>query len=419
MKITAAADRTRVDLDQVDLFDAQFYATGDPHSVWAAMRARAPLHRQVLADGRAFYSVTRYSDACRVLGNHREFTSERGSLLNQLGHGDAAAGKMLVATDPPRHSELRRPLHQMFTGRALAASVERIRDAVRAVLAPAHDGEVWDLAQRATMLPMAVAAGLMDLPEPDWARLVRWTGGAAAPADPVFRVGSSGATLAIAHHELFEYFSRCQRDRAGTAGDDLIRHLMTMPVAGATLTREEVVFNCYSMLLGANATTPHTVSGTVLALVEHDDQYRTAAAPPLTQPLVEEGLRWTSPANSFLRHATSRVQLSGGWVDDGDAVAVWIGSANRDEDVFHDPYAFDITRADNRHIAFGHGPHYCLGASLARLTLRMFFEEAFELFEAFELAGPPTHLRSNFIAGLTSLPVRTTRRAAVDSLTAG
>ncbi|MFD6156633.1 cytochrome P450 [Nocardia sp. NPDC060256] len=419
MKIAAGVEHDPVDLDTVDLFDAEFYATGDPHRVWAQMRAHAPLHRQVLADGRAFWSVTRYSDACRVLGDHREFTSERGSLLNQLGHGDAAAGKMLVATDPPRHGELRRPLHRMFTGRALAGSIERIRDAVRAVLAAAGDGGAWDLAQHAAMLPMAVAAGLMDLPESDWAQLVRLTGMAAAPEDPAFRVGSSGATLAIAHHELFEYFSRCHRDRAGTAGSDLIRHLMTMSVAGEALTREEVVFNCYSLLLGANATTPHTVSGTVLALMEHGDQYRAAADPSLIRSLVEEGLRWTSPANSFLRHTTSRVRLGDGWVDEGAAVVVWIGSANRDENVFHDPYRFDITRADNRHIAFGHGPHYCLGAALARLTLRVFFEEAIGLFEEIDMSGPPIHLRSNFIAGLTSLPVRTTRRSAAGSFTAG
>jgi cytochrome P450 len=130
--------------------------------------------------------------------------------------------------------------------------------------------------------------------------------------------------------------------------------------------------------------------------------------------LVEEGLRWTSPASSFLRHAVHDVELSGGRVERGDAVAVWIGSANRDEAVFVEPYRFDVRRADNRHIAFGFGPHYCLGATVARLTLRIFFEEVLELIEELQLAGPVRRLRSNFVAGFAELPVRTSLRVRTE-----
>jgi cytochrome P450 len=233
---------------------------------------------------------------------------------------------------------------------------------------------------------------------------------AAAPDDTRFRIRSSGATLAIAHHQLFEYFGaqvklRRDDDQART---DLIGHLMTMTAGGAPLTDEEVVYNCYSILLGANATTPHTVSGTILALAEHDAQLRRVLDDPgLVPQLVEEGLRWTSAANSFLRYAVADTELSGGRVEAGEAVAVWIGSANRDESVFAAPYRFDVTRTENRHIAFGHGPHYCLGATLARLTFRILFDEFFRRFSTIEVTGPPRHLASVFIAGLTSLPVRT------------
>ncbi|MER6380610.1 cytochrome P450 [Streptomyces sp. NPDC001250] len=404
-----AAGMASVDLSKVNLFDAAFHAEQDPHTVWAFMREHAPLHRQELPDGRFFWSVTRYDDACRVLGNHQEFTSERGSLLNQLGQGEAAAGKMLVATDPPRHSELRRPLNKLFTGRGLAKSEERIREAVRALLAPSLDGGEWDLAQRATMLPMAVAGTLMDLPEAHWADLVRSTGMAAAPDDPVFMIRNAHATLAIAHHELFKYFSEQYAARKGAEGDDAIGVLMTM--RDGELTLEEVVVNCYSLLLGANATTPHTVAGTVLALLERPEQFRAVRENPALVPsLVEEGLRWTSPASSFLRHAVEDVELSGGVVPRGDAVAVWVGSANRDADVFPDPYRFDVAREANRHIAFGYGAHYCLGATVARLTLRIFFEELLRTTEDMTLAGEPRHLASNFVAGLTSLAVRVTPR---------
>jgi cytochrome P450 len=409
MRISAVADvPPAAVLDGINLFDPAFYATGDPHPVWAAMRQHAPLHRQLLPGGRSFWSVTRYDDVCRVLGNHREFTSERGSLLLQLGRPDAAAGRMLVATDPPRHSELRRPLAGRFTGRALAGTRERIMDRIRLMVAPALDGGTWDIAEQAAMLPMAVAAAIMELPAQDWPELVRWTGAAAAPTDPEYALGSQGATLAIAHHELFEYFAQQVRDREGTPGDDLIRHLMTMTAGEGRLTRDEVVVNCYSVLLGANATTPHTVAGTVQALAERPDVYRAVRdRPELVPALVEEGLRWTSAASSFLRYATAPAELSGGTVAEGDAVVVWIGSANRDEAVFRDPYRFDPSRGDNRHVAFGFGPHYCLGATVARLTLQLFFEEFVRVVEEVAPAGPVTHLVSNFVAGYNHLPVRT------------
>lgn len=402
--------RAAVDLSTVDLFDAGFFAEGDPHPVWAEMRARAPLHRQVLPDGRSFRSVTRFHDACRVLGDHRAFTSERGSVLTQLGVDDTSAGHMLVSSDPPRHGELRRPLNARLSARTLAAWDDRIRRAVLRFLAPALDGGEWDVAERAYALPMTVAGSLLGIPEDDWDELVRWTAMAAAPDDTRFRIRSSGATLAIAHHQLFEYFGaqvKLRRDD-DPARTDLIGHLMTMTAGGAPLTDEEVVYNCYSILLGANATTPHTVSGTILALAEHDAQLRRVLDDPgLVPQLVEEGLRWTSAANSFLRYAVADTELSGGRVEAGEAVAVWIGSANRDESVFADPYRFDVTRTENRHIAFGHGPHYCLGATLARLTFRILFTEFFRRFRTIEVTGAPRHLASVFIAGLTSLPVRT------------
>jgi cytochrome P450 len=404
-------DVAAVDLSRVDLFDPWFHAAGDPHTVWAAMRDRAPLHRQELPDGRAFWSVTRYQDACRVLGEHREFTSERGSLLSQLGADDAASGLLLVATDPPRHSELRQPLNRMFSAAALAAARERIRAMVRTVLAPGLDGGEWDLAERAALLPMHVAALIMDIPEEYWPDLIAWSALAAAPEDPTLAAGP-GDQLRLAHHGLFDYFSREAGRRTGTPGDDAIRALMTM--RDGELSREEVVVNCYSILLGANATTPHTVAGTLLALMERPEAYRRAAADPAAIPgLVEEGLRWTSAASSFLRHAVQDVRIGGGMVPAGDPVAVWVGSANRDETVFADPYRFDLTRSGNRHVAFGFGPHYCLGATVARLTLRIFFEECLGMFEEFVPAAEPRHLASNFIAGYARVPVRTRPRRSI------
>lgn len=402
-----AADLDRVDLARVDLADPGFHAD-DPHLVWAAMRARAPLHRQESADGRGFWSVTRYADVCRVLSGHDEFTSTRGSLLTQLGGREAAAGAMLVASDPPAHTRLRRPLAGWFNAGSVARLRDRVTAAVRGTLHGVAESGTWDVARETAALPVAVAAALMGLPEPDWPDLVRWTGMAAAPEDPAYRVARPEVTLAVAHHSLFEYFSDLARARSATAArDDLVGHLLAMTAQGAdTLTREEMIVNCYSILLGATATTPHTISGTVGALAVRPQLYRAVVGEPgLVPDLVEEGLRWTSAASSFLRHATRGLELAGGFVEPGEAVVAWVGSANRDVEVFTDPFRFDVERRPNRHVAFGYGSHYCLGATLARMTLQVFFTEFTRVVGAVRPAGAPVHLRSNFVRGLTSLPV--------------
>ncbi|WP_030565058.1 cytochrome P450 [Streptomyces aureocirculatus] len=413
MRLTAGSSDA-VDLDHVDLFDPELFALGDPHAIWDVMRAEAPLHHQTLPDGRTFWSVTRYEDVCRVLGDHRVFTSERGTVVTQLGQDDIAAGMLMTSTDPPRHTEVRRSISGRLTARAVASWEERIRRAVVGFLEPALDGGRWDLAEGAWRLPMIVAGALLGIPERDWDELVRLTAMVTAPTDPEFRIGAEHATLTIAHHEIFEYLNAHIRQRraAGGEAETLFDHLMAVRAGGAPLTDEEIAYDAYSLLLGANATTPHTLSGTVLTLIERPEQFdKVQADPSLTPALVEEGLRWTSAACNFMRYATADTDVAGGTVRAGDAVVAWIGSANRDEAQFAAPHQFDVVRAENRHVAFGFGPHYCIGAPLARMTARIFFEELFRMFASVELDGEPQHLRSIFIAGMTHLPLVTRKRA--------
>jgi cytochrome P450 len=403
-----------VDLDTLDLFDLDLYSTGDPHPIWDVMRERAPLHHQVLPDGREFWSVTRYEDVRRVLGDHREFTSERGTVPTHLGTDDAAAGVLMTSTDPPRHTEVRRPLNAKLTARAVRSWEDKIRATVRRFLEPALDGEPFDLAERALLLPALVTGPLLGIPEKDWAELVQLTAMVTAPSDPHFLVGSEAATLAISHHELLNYVRDWATTRRADGGEDdsLLHHLMSVRPGGAPLSDEEIALDGYSILLGANVTTPHTVSGTVQALIERPEQFAKAQADPTLIPnLVEEGLRWTSAACNFMRYAVDDVQIGGGTIPARGAVVAWIGSANRDASVFPDPHTFDITRdGAKRHGAFGFGPHFCIGAPLARMTLRIFFEELLEGFASIELAGEPEHLRSYFIAGMTHLPVAAQKR---------
>ncbi|MFF4729932.1 cytochrome P450 [Streptomyces mirabilis] len=407
MRLTPGHAR-EVDLARVDLFDLDLYSSGDPHLVWDVMRAKAPLHHQVLPDGREFWSVTRYDDVCRVLGDHRSFSSERGTVVTHLGVDDVAAGKLLTSTDPPRHTQVRRAIGTKLTARAVASWRDRIRRGIVRFLKPALDGGVFDLAERAHRLPMIVAGPLLGIPERDWDELVQLTAMVTAPSDPHFQLGSEAATLAISHHELVTYVTEWVKRRRSAGGGDgsLLDHLMNVRVGDAKLTDEEIALDGYSILLGANVTTPHSVSGTVLALAERPEQFTKVKADlSLVPNLVEEGLRWTSAACNFMRYAVSDTQIGGGVVPARGAVVAWIGSANRDESHFTDPHEFDVTRNASRQIAFGFGPHYCIGAPLARTTLQIFFDELLRTFGSIDLAGEPQHLRSYFIAGMTHLPV--------------
>ncbi|OIK05266.1 cytochrome P450 [Streptomyces monashensis] len=413
MRLTPGAARD-VDLDRVDLFDLDLYASGDPHPIWDVMRAKAPLHHQVLPDGRELWSVTRYEDVCRVLGDHREFTSERGTVCTHLGQDDVAAGKLLTSTDPPRHTQVRRAIGARLTARAVAPWEDRIRRTIVRFLEPALAGGTFDLAERALLLPAMVTGPLLGIPERDWAELVQLTAMVTAPSDPHFQHGSEAATLAIAHHELVTYVTEWVKRRRAAGGEDgsLLDHLMSVRPADAPLTDEEIALDGYSILLGANVTTPHTVSGTVHALIERPEQFEKAQADPSLVPnLVEEGLRWSSAACNFMRYAVDDVRIGGGTIPARAAVVAWIGSANRDAARFADPHTFDITRSNaKRQVAFGFGPHFCIGAPLARLTLRVFFEELLRRCGPIELAGEPRHLRSYFIAGMTHLPVVVQKR---------
>ncbi|WP_439674069.1 cytochrome P450 [Embleya sp. MST-111070] len=412
MRLTPGAAR-EIDLDRVDLFDLDLYTSGDPHPIWDVMRAEAPLHHQVLPDGREFWSVTRYDDVCAVLGDHRRFTSERGTVVTHLGEDDVAAGKLMTSTDPPRHTQVRRAIGARLTARAVASWQDRIREAIVRFLEPALDGATFDLAEKAHRLPMIVAGPLLGIPERDWDELVQLTAMVTAPSDPHFKHGSEAATLAISHHELVTYVTEWVKRRRAAGGEDgsLLDHLMTVRPGDAPLTDEEIALDGYSILLGANVTTPHTVSGTVHALIERPEQFaKVQADPSLVPSLVEEGLRWTSAACNFMRYAVDDTEIGGGTIPARGAVVAWIGSANRDESQFTDPHQFDVTRRENRHVAFGFGPHYCIGGPLARQTLRIFFEELLGRFGSIELDGEPQHLRSYFIAGMTHLPIVAQKR---------
>lgn len=388
-----------------DLVNPWLYRDGEPHEIWRVQRCHEPVSWQQVDATRGFWSVTKLADVEFVLRNHALFTSERGTLLSLLGTDDPAGGRQMAVTDPPRHTRMRDPLQRALSIKRADLYRERIRGIVVELLSPLADGVV-DLAMALAALPMAVTGTIMGLPAADWPRLTRLTTAAIAPDDEEFQLGGGrAATLSIAHRELFAYFQDAVAARRRTSDDDLISLLMTMQVDGRGLSMSEIVSNCYSLLLGANVTTPHSANTTIATQVGTGVLEGWAAQPECTVSGTEESLRWASPVNHFMRYATRDLELHGVPIQAGDAVVVWLGSANRDEDVFDDPYRFDIRRRPNKHIAFGSGAHYCVGHSLARVTLRVFFAELLSRFTDIAVVGTPQRLCSNFIAGYKHLPI--------------
>ncbi|MGW2636935.1 cytochrome P450 [Streptomyces sp. NPDC001348] len=406
MRLTT--DHQPADLSSADLFDPGFFATGDPHGVWRTMREKAPVHWQQVDGGRGFWSLTRHRDVCRVLQDFRAFSSEHGNLLTVLGRRDQAGGKMLAVTDPPRHTAIKRQINAYFSTAAIQRFEPQVRDLARRVMAPAASGEAFDLAAATAFYPIAFTALLMGIDRSQWARLQRFAYVAIADQDPgVAGDEESARRLERAHAEIFAYFMGEAGRDGSEQREDLTGAVLRARVDDRPLSREERMYNLYSVLLGATVTTSHAANAGVLAFIDNPGEFRRWQEAGCTDTLVEEVLRWSSPANHFLRRALHDVEVEGIRISEGDSVVVWLGSANRDETVFPDPYRFDVRREPNRHVAFGTGAHRCIGAPMARLALKVFFDEVLRNVERFEAAGPVEHLASNFIAGIRRLPVRT------------
>ncbi|MEU9948329.1 cytochrome P450 [Streptomyces sp. NPDC047939] len=420
MKLSQPAPPESIDLDAVDLTDSVLYGEGDPHSVWNAMRHRDPVRWQQVDDTLGFWSVTKFEDADLVLRDHTSFTSQRGTMLFLLGKEDPARGRQMAATDPPRHTRMRVPMQRALTNKQVEKYQGAVTGEVQRLLAPAFTGEPFDFAEAMMRLPMATAGTMMALPREDWSRLTELTTMSVAPDDPEFAgTGGSNSTLQAAHRELFAYFHDILRERRDNLGDDLISLLLGMEIDGRALETGAILSNCYSLILGANVTTPFVPTGALAAVIGTPvwDDWRSS--PKLLNTGVDEALRWASPANHFMRYALHDIEIRGKKIRAGDAVVVWLGSANRDADIFDRPFEFDIHRKPNRHMAFGSGAHYCVGHTVARMSLKVLFTELFTNFEAFEFAGEPQHLHSNFVAGIKHMPLIATVRAGAEPAYAG
>ena len=319
----------------------------------------------------------------------------------------AMTGNLLPYMDPPKHTRYRMLVNRGFTPRMIALLEPRVRERTNEILDRALEKDACDfVVDIAAELPLEVITELIGVPREDRHKIFDWSNRLVGQEDPEYNVGDEARMAA--QLELFGYAQRLAEEHRGNPQDDIISALLAAEPDGESLSPLD--FNLFVLLLAfaGNETTRNAIAHGMNAFLDHPDQWaRLAAAPSLIGTATEEILRWASPVMYFRRNATKDVQLGDVTIKAGDKISLWYILANRNEDVFDEPFRFDIARTPNDHIAFGGGgPHFCLGAQLARLEIQVLFEELARRAPKLERLGPPDHLRSNFIGGIKHQPVR-------------
>ena len=396
-----------------------YAARGYPHEVWTWMRKEDPVHRWERTAGIPFWAVTKHADIVAISKQPERFQSgPRLVISHEPEQRMDEFPPTLIQMDPPRHGIYRKMVHKRFTPRALQrihADIERIgRDIVDALGREVADSlaetEECDFVQKvAAPLPIAVIAWLLGVPRQDWNLLFDWTNRTIGAGDPDFQGQGKTPqeTAREAMIELFGYFARLVEEKRRNPGDDLVTLFTRLEVDGQPLPPMDVLAWCLIIVVAGNETTRNGTSGGMLAFIEHPDQLRKLQRQPdLLPSAVEEVVRWVSPIIHFARTASEDFELRGKRIRAGDALALFYASANRDEEVFDDPFAFRIDRRPNRHLGFGIGEHFCLGAHLARLELQVAYKHLLPRLAEVELAAPPERLHSAMVGGVKRLPIR-------------
>jgi cholest-4-en-3-one 26-monooxygenase len=396
-------------LAEVDVYDPDIYVRGVPHDGFRLLRTEAPVHfHKEGTVGRGFWAVTRYADVLAVSKDPGLFSSRSGTNIPDYSQQDLSVIQlMMINMDPPQHAKYRKLARMGFTPRMVNKIEPLVRRAAADILDRVQATHEFDFVREVSAeLPLIVLSDIMGVPQADRAKLFDWSNRLIGFDDPEFQTSLEDGKQAAA--EVWMYANQLAMQRKAAAPDaDLISALVHAQVDGDKLTDMEL--GCFFLLVAVagNETTRNLISGGMLTLLEHRDQRdRLIADPSLIPSAVEEMLRWISPVMHFRRTVTRDTELHGQQLRAGDKVVVYYISANRDEEVFADGHRFDVARAPNEHLAFGAGEHFCLGASLARLEIKIMFEELLRRLPDVALAGPVRRLRSNFINGWKSIPVR-------------
>ncbi len=415
-------DISGVSRDDIDLLDRDRFREGIPHEWFAWMRANEPVFHHDEPDGPGFWVITRHADvvACNRDAKSLSSDSDHGGVVGleerELSEFEQNQGgaKIMLMMDPPEHTRYRKLVNRGFTPRMIGLLEAHVRELTSkivddAIASSRSTGACDFVVDIAAELPLEVIAELIGVPMEDRHKIFEWSNRFVGSEDPEFFV--SEEKIQEAQIEMFMYAQSLADARRDDPQDDIITALLSSEIDGEQLSDME--FNLFFLLLSVagNETTRNAIAQGMQAFLEHADQWALLVEDPAgrIETATEEILRWASPVMHFRRNAVRDVEVGGRVIREGDKVSLWYISANRDEAVFEDPYRFDILRDPNPHIAFGGGgPHFCLGAQLARLEIRVLFEELARRTPDLRRAGDTDLLRSNFIGGIKHLPVELT-----------
>jgi cytochrome P450 len=411
------SDVAETPLNQLDVISAERYGTlGYPHEAWARLRREAPVCWMEPPDYAPFWAITKHADIIEVSKQPGLFKSEgRFILFPEVGNqpGESLAEnpplRMLVNQDPPEHRDYRRLVSKWFTPRSVARIEGRLEEITRELFDEFQgDGECEFVADIAARQPLRMITEMLGIPREQEDFVLKVTNENFGIEDAEFeREGDTREDRLAFITEAFAFLNDLLESRKAEPRDDVATVLAQATLNGEPVPQFQLFSLLYLIMVAGHDTTRNGISSGLLAFLDNPDELeKLRRDPSLAGLAAEEIVRFTTPVNHFVRTATRDTELRGQKIREGDSLALFYASANRDEEVFDEPNRFRIDRNPNPHLAFGVGEHFCLGSHLARMDLRVFFRQFVERFESIELAGPVELLSASFVGGPKRVPVR-------------
>ena len=413
-------DVQNIPLDKIDVISARIYGeTGYPHDGWKRLRHESPVHWSQPEGYRPFWAITKHADITEVSTQPDTFRSAGRFIL--FPEAASAFGpsmeeepplRMLVNMDPPDHRDYRKLVSSWFTPRAIQSLRQRLEEITAELFDElAGDGGIQEgdfVTDIAARQPLRMITEMLGIPREKEDFVLRITNENFGIEDPEFaREGDTREDRLGFLSEAFAFLSEITEDRRRNPRQDLSSVLANATINGEPVPTFELFSLFFLVMVAGHDTTRNSISSGLLALLDHPEQLAALRRDPgLVETGADEIVRWTTPVNHFVRTATTDYVLRGQQIRTGDSLALFYASANRDEDIFADPYVFRLDRDPNPHLGFGVGEHFCLGAHLARLDLKVFWRQFAERFEMIELGGPIQRLHASFVGGPKHLPVR-------------